>query len=454
MFVGILLALLFIFLNGFFISAEFALMKVRTSQLDLKVQAGSSTASLAKRITERLDRFLIATQLGITMSSLALGWIGGPVVSQMLLDGFYSINIAINETIASVLAFALTFTILTILHLVFGGIVPKSIAAQKAESTLIVVAYPLRLFYWIFSPFIWLLNVLSSMILKILGFQLISEQETYTQEELRYLIEQVKEQAKDVPGDSNEETTKLDIIKNAFEFSERTARQIMVPRTHMVAIDINDYDSKTIEHVIEEDYTRIPCYEDSIDNIVGMVRLKDILKELRKKDHVDIKSILRPISFIPETKRIGLLLSDFQKKHQQIAMVVNEYGGVEGLITMEDILEELVGEIQDESDNEIPFVEKINDNLYHILATAAITDINDELSHPIDKEKQYDTLAGYLIDKFGRIPMIKESLVSDDYQFTILKKAKTSIVLVEAKDLLVEDESAKIGVTEETEKDL
>lgn len=184
----------------------------------------------------------------------------------------------------------------------------------------------------------------------------------------------------------------------------------MVPRTQVVAIDANDYDEKTLEFVIEEGYSRIPCYEDSIDNVIGVVHLKDILKKMRISGTVDIRSIVRPVFFTPETKRIGQLLKEFQVKHQQIAVVLNEYGGVEGVITMEDILEELVGEIQDEYDNEIPFVEQTGENTYSVIATSAISDINDELPHPIDKDKQYDSLAGYLIDKFGRIPNVHDKL--------------------------------------------
>lgn len=248
-------------------------------------------------------------------------------------------------------------------------------------------------------------------------------------------IDQAKESGK-------VDSTEFDIIQNAFDFSERTARQIMVPRTQVVSIDVNDYDEKTLEFVIEEGYSRIPCYEDNIDNTIGVVHLKDILKKMRiSSGNVNIRSIIRPVSFTPETKRIGQLLKEFQVKHQQIAMVLNEYGGVEGVITMEDILEELVGEIQDEYDNEIPFVEQTGENTYSVIATAAISDINDELPHPIDKDKQYDTLAGYLIDKFGRIPNTHDKLEAEDYQFTVIKKNKTSIVVVQLKDLVAEEEA-------------
>ena len=432
--ISILITLLFVFLNGFFVAAEFAIVKVRSSQLELKAQAGSRTAILSKRIVSHLDAYLAATQFGITIASLALGWIGEPVVSKIIkeLIGLFGLELAPN--ILSTISLITAFVIITILHIVLGELAPKSLAIQRSEQTTLAVAYPLHAFYWLCRPFIWMLNGIANFILKLVGLHTVSEQEVYSSDELRYLVDQAKESG-------NVDSAEFDIIQNAFDFSERTARQIMVPRTQVVAIDANDYDEKTLEFVIEEGYSRIPCYEDNIDNTIGVVHLKDILKKMRINGTVDIRSIIRPVSFTPETKRIGQLLKEFQVKHQQIAMVLNEYDGVEGVITMEDILEELVGEIQDEYDNEIPFVEQTGDNTYSVIATAAISDINDELPHPIDKDKQYDTLAGYLIDKFGRIPNTHDKLEAEDYQFTVVKKNKASIVLVQLKDLAQDEES-------------
>lgn len=447
-FLSVLVTFFFVFLNGFFVAAEFAIVKVRSSQLELKAQAGSKTAILSKHIVTHLDAYLAATQFGITISSLALGWIGEPVVSKMVLGFFDLIGVnfqsfsilGINITIHAI-SIGLAFAIITILHIVFGELAPKSLAIQRSEQTTIAIAYPLHAFYWICRPAIWVLNGVANFVIKAIGLHAITEQEVYSSDELRYLVDQAKESG-------TVDSAEFDIIQNAFDFSERTARQIMVPRTQVVSIDANDYDEKTLEFVIEEGYSRIPCYEDSIDNVIGVVHLKDILKKMRISGSVDIRTIVRPVSFTPETKRIGQLLKEFQVKHQQIAMVLNEYGGVEGIITMEDILEELVGEIQDEYDNEIPFVEQTGENIYSVIATAAISDINDELPHPIDKDKQYDTLAGYLIDKFGRIPNTHDKLEAEDYQFTVLKKNKTSIVVVQLKDLApanTEEAESKTG---------
>lgn len=437
-FLSILVTLFFVFLNSFFVAAEFAIVKVRASQLEPKVQEGNKRAILAKRITHHLDAYLAATQFGITISSLALGWLGEPVVSRLLLNLLELFDFSISESVVHKIALVVAFLVITMLHIVLGELAPKSIAIQRSEQITLFVAYPLQIFYWICRPFIYVLNGVANLIIKAVGLHVVSEQEAYSSDELKYLVDQVKDNANEENGGPD-----FDIIQNAFDFSERTAKQVMVPRTYVVAIDVNDYDSKTLELVINEGYSRIPCYEDNIDNTIGVVHLKDILRLMREVPNdeiIEIRSIIRPVTFIPETKRIGVLLKEFQVKHQQIAMVLNEYGGIEGIITMEDILEELVGEIQDEYDNEVPFVEKKGENTYQILATAAMEDINDELPHPIDKEKQYDTVAGYLIDKFGRIPTTHDKLESEGYEFTVLKKNKTSIVLVLMKDLQAEKE--------------
>lgn len=427
-FLSALITLFFVFLNGFFVAAEFAIVKVRLSQIEMKAQNGNRFALLSKRIVNHLDAYLAATQLGITISSLALGWLGEPVVSKMIINLMSLFDLSISDSLAHSIALPIAFVVITILHIVFGELAPKSLAIQRSEQTTLAVAYPLHMFHWICRPFIWVLNGIANLVLKAVGLHAVTEGESYSSDELRYLVNQVKESG-------SIENTDFDIIKNAFDFSERTARQVMVPRTQVVSIDVNDYDEKTLEFVIEEGYSRIPCYEDSIDNVIGVVHLKDILKKMRISGSVDIRGIIRPVSFTPETKRIGQLLKEFQLKHQQIAIVLNEYGGVEGVITMEDILEELVGEIQDEYDNEIPFVEQTGEHIYSVIATASIMDINNSLPHSIDKDKQYDTLAGYLIDKFGRIPNTHDKLVSEGYQFTVLKKNKTSIVVVQLKDL-------------------
>jgi CBS domain containing-hemolysin-like protein len=423
----IFITFLLVSFNSFFVAAEFAIVKVRASQLELKVNEGNRVAILSKHIVSHLDGYLAATQLGITLASLGLGWIGEPVVSKIIINIMDSMGFAANPELAHQIALPVAFVIITILHIVFGELAPKSLAIQRSEKTTLFIAYPLQFFFIVFRPFIWILNGIANFILKGIGISAVHGADIHSSEELKYLVQEGQKS-----GEIDDAEYK--IIKNAFGFSEQTARQVMVPRTQVFAFDINEFNNKTIEKIIEESYSRIPCYDDNLDNIIGVVYLKDILIAARKKEEFDIRSILRSMHVVPETKSIGQLLNEFQIKHQQMALVVNEYGGTEGIITMEDILEELVGEIQDEYDNEIPFVEKVGEKTYNVLASASLDDINELLPHPIKKDKQYETLAGYLILKSGKIPAIKEKIAIDNYEFSILKRNKSSILLVQLVD--------------------
>jgi CBS domain containing-hemolysin-like protein len=424
----ILITFLLVFLNGFFVAAEFAIVKVRASQLEIKIKEGNRIAVLSKHIVTHLDGYLAATQLGITIASLGLGWIGEPVVSKFILKIMVIFGFSSNPELAHNIALPLAFALITILHIVFGELAPKSIAIQRSEKTTQIITYPLQFFFVIFRPVIWVLNGIANLFLKIFGIKPTLSADVHSSEELQYLVQQGQKS-----GEIDDAEYK--IIKNAFDFSEQTAKQIMVPRTQVVAIDLNEITNNAIDKIIDESYSRIPCYEDNLDNIVGVVYLKDILLAARKTEKINIRSLMRPMMVVPETKLIGQLMNEFQARHQQIAAVVNEYGGTEGIITMEDILEELVGEIQDEYDNEIPFVENIGEKTYSVLASAKIDDINELLPHPLEKDEQYDTLAGYLILKFGKIPNTKEKITIDNYEFSIVKKHRSSIVLVQIIDL-------------------
>ncbi len=424
----IFITLLLVLMNGFFVAAEFAIVKVRASQLEVKIQSGNRFAVLAKHISSRLDNYLAATQLGITLASLGLGWIGEPVVSVLIINLMHLLGIDVRPELAHDIALPVAFAIITILHIVFGELAPKSLAIQRSEKTTLAIAYPLQFFFIIFRPFIWLLNGISNAILKILGINAVHGTEVHSSDELKYLVQQSSETGAIKIGNYN-------IIQNAFDFSERTARQIMVPRTQVLTIEVNDFSEAILEKVIEENYSRVPCYEDNLDNIIGVVYLKDILMKMRKHETINIRDVIRTVMIIPETKHIGQLLKDFQVKHQQIAIVVDEYGSTKGIITMEDILEELVGQIQDEYDTEIPVVQKTGDKVYTVAATALLNDVNDLLPHSIETGEGYTTIAGKLIEMFGRIPNTNDKIVFDDYEFVVLKKNKNSILLVQLYDL-------------------
>lgn len=425
----ILLTLLLVFMNGFFVAAEFAIVKVRASQLEVKAQSGNRFAVLSKHIVTHLDGYLAATQLGITLASLGLGWIGEPVVSKLIIKVLHFFGVDIDPELAHDIALPVAFAIITVLHIVFGELAPKSMAIQHPERTTLAVSYPLQFFFFIFRPFIWMLNGIANLVLKLFGISAAHNTEIHSNDELKYLMQQGKESGEIEPTD-------YDIIKNAFNFSERKAHQVMIPRIQMTAININDVSEATLNRLIDDNYSRIPCYENDLDNIVGVIYLKDLLGKMRKGDPIVLRDMMRPVMSIPESKRLGPLLKEFQQKHQQIAVVVNEYGGTEGIITMEDILEELVGEIQDEYDNEHAIVEAVGEKTYHVVATAHLDNLNKWLPHPIHRTEQYETLAGYLIQIFGRIPSTGEKISTGDYEFTIVSKHRRAISQVKVVSLL------------------
>lgn len=420
----LILALLLVFLNGFFVAAEFAIVKVRASQLEVK--KGNPSARLAQKILSNLDSYLAATQLGITLASLGLGWVGEPVVAHFLANAMDALGMGLQPELAHDLALPIAFAIITVLHIVFGELAPKSIAIQRSESTTLFIAYPLQFFYIIFKPFIWVLNGISLATLKILGIKPTSEHEVHSSDELRFLVQK--------GGQSGAiEQTNYDIIQNAFSFSAKTVRQVMVPRVHLIAIDLNEFSEADLEVIIEEGYSRIPCYEGELDKILGIVYLKDILLKIRKQEKVEIRQLLRPVAIVPESKPIGQLLKEFQVRHQQMAVVVNEYGSTKGIVTMEDILEELVGEIQDEFDNEKPVVEKIGKDLFAILGTTSVHDIDKQIPVPLAETQSSDTMASYIIRQFGRIPNLLEKIQCGPYEFTIRKKQRSTIQVVQAR---------------------
>ena len=423
MFFNIILTLFLVFLNGFFVAAEFAIVKVRSSRIDLLANTGNKQAILAKNMIENLDSYLSATQLGITLASLGLGWIGEGVVSKLIINLFEMLQLEISPELAHNIALPVAFALITVLHIVFGELAPKSIAIQRSESTTLAIALPLKVFYYLFKPFIWTLNGFANFILRLIGIGSVSEQEVHSPEELRYLVEQGNDSG-------NMQKLNYDIIKNAFDFSERTAHQVMVPRIEVTALNIDEADEAGLEKIINEDYSRIPVFKDSIDHIIGVLYIKDLLKAQRKNKPFDIKDLLRTPHIVSESKKINDILLDFQQKRFHLAVVINEYGGTEGIISLEDIIEELVGEIQDEYDNEVPFVQEIGEDKFLVQASASITDINEILPFSLPEEKEYESLGGFIIFNTGKIPQVNETVKFEEWEFTVRKKNKNKILTV------------------------
>ncbi|MBT1702482.1 hemolysin family protein [Chryseosolibacter indicus] len=430
MLISILFTLFLVILNAFFVAAEFAIVKVRSSQLDLKAKEGHRMASLAKNIVNNLDAYLSATQLGITIASLGLGWVGESVVADILIGTLHFFGVELDVETAHKIAVPSAFVLITILHIVFGELAPKSFAIQRPESTTLWLAAPLNIFYWLFKPFIFILNGFSNFILRLIGITPLKEAEVHSPEELRMMVEQGKKSGVI-------EARKYEIIRNAFDFAERSARQAMVPRTHVFGINKSLPIAQSIDKILENGYSRIPVYEGTIDHIVGIIFTKDLLPKLINGSEMKIEDIMRPAHYIASNKKLIDIMKDFQKQHIQFAIVVDEFGGTEGVITMEDILEELVGEIQDEYDSETPLIERVDDKKFRVQGSVTLVALNEELPRPLPENDIYVTLAGMLIDIVGRIPNVGETINFDDYTFTVVKRIKNQIILVDVIDRYV-----------------
>ena len=418
--------------NGFFVAAEFAIVKVRASQIEIKMKTGSRVAQVAKHITTHLDGYLAATQLGITISSLALGWIGEAVMTDIVSATFGLFNVELTGAVAKNLGHVLAFSIITVLHIVFGELAPKSIAIQRPVGTTMGIALPLRFFYLLFRPIIWVLNGFANMLLRLMGFQVNVGEAHHSSEELQYLLDQGRESgALDM--------VEHELIKNVFDFNERIVKNIMVPRTKISAIEMNCSGRDVIDRITNEGYSRIPIYDDNIDQIIGIVHTKDILPILANGKELVLRNIIRKPYFIPETKKINDLMAEFQQRRIQIAIVLDEFGGTAGMVTLEDIVEELVGEIQDEYDEETPIVEKISDTEYMVDASANVHDVNEFLPRELPESSDYDTISGMVSDLFDKIPDVGEHTEFHGYNFIIMKKTQQNIEFVKL-ELIAFDE--------------
>ena len=413
---------LLILINGFFVAAEFALVKVRASQLDVKAQRGSRRAALAKTLLEKLDAYLSATQLGITLASLALGAIGEETISHILQNFFPGLQGAANHGISLTIA----LTLLTFFHVTIGEQIPKMIGIKYCLEATLFIAWPMRIFYFICSPFIWFLNQTSNLVLRVIGVKKVGEEDFHSEEELRLILTESEEGGAIKPSEN-------ELIQNVFDFDDRIVKQVMVPENRVVAIDVELGRNEVTKRVIEEGFSRLPIYLGDIDNIVGIVHSKDLLKAMIDNKFKNLKEIMRPVHFIPESMKINELLRDFQKHHYQMAIVTNEFGSTAGLVTMEDIIEELVGEIQDEHDDEVPTVEKKNENEYIVNAQAAIQDVNQALPIALPVNPQYETVSGYVNYIFGRIPAINDKRVVDGYEITVLKRSRQTVESIRLK---------------------
>jgi CBS domain containing-hemolysin-like protein len=379
-------------LTAFFVVSEFAIVKVRSSRIDQLIEEGSRKALLTKRVISNLDEYLSACQLGITITALAIGWLGEPAIADLLKPLFNSL--AISESAGHVFSVGIAFATITFLHVVVGELAPKTLAIQKAEWVSLNTAGPLILFYKIMYPFIWLLNGSARLAVGLVGLKPASENElAHSEEELRIILSESFKS-----GEINQSEFKY--VNKIFEFDNRIAKEIMVPRTEIISLSIEDTLENFLQIVKEEKFTRYPVIDGDKDHIVGLVNIKEVMTDLihdqgRSKKSID--SYIRPIIRVIDSIPIHDLLVKMQKERIHMAILMDEYGGTSGLVTVEDILEEIVGEIRDEFDmDEVPMIRKIKESHYIIDAKLLVQEVNELLAVDINDE-DVDTIGGWML---------------------------------------------------------
>jgi magnesium and cobalt exporter, CNNM family len=388
------LAFLFVLANGFFVAAEFAIVKVRSTQLTELAEQGSVRAKMARRLTRHLDSYLSATQLGITLSSLALGWIGEPAFHHLIQPLFtqFSVPDAAAKTISATVA----FVIISILHIVLGELAPKSIAIQKPVGTSLWIAHLLHAFYIITFPAIFVLNGVSRAILRVVGIQPAGEhaEAAHSPEELRLILA-----SSEKAGVLSEE--KREIIEGVFQFSTRTARQLMVPRTDVVILSTTRSIEENLETIRTTRHTRYPLSEGSLDHTIGLIHVKDLMLAQLRGPGKPLADLKRDVLFVPENSTVESLLSQFIESKTHMAIVLDEYGGASGIVSLENITEELFGQIQDEFDRERPEIEPLGNGRYRVRGDYLIEDLADRLKIDLG-EPEEETVGGYVAARLGR----------------------------------------------------
>ena len=428
----LLSAFIFVAINAFFVAAEFSIVKIRRSRLEEIEAHGNKKAKLAINVTSALDSYLSATQLGITLASLALGWIGEPALA-IIIDPLFGHWLKDDPILMHSVSIATAFTIITLLHVVFGELVPKSIAIQKTEAAVMLVVRPLYIFAKIFRPIIYIFDHLAALALKLIGIQPAHESDLVHSEEEIKLIAGASQRGGII------DKTESEIIKNAVDFSDKIAREIMVPRQDMECLYLENSYEENLDIVKQTNHTRYPVCDEDKDNIVGMIHLRDILM---KEGEKDITKMLREVLFVPESISVSEVLHTMKKRHIHMAIVIDEYGGTSGLISLEDVLEELVGDIQDEHDTADDVYEKrLEDGSFEFLGMTLLDEAMEYMGLRTLDEHEEDTIGGYVFGLLARKPKVGDVVDCPLCSFEILeidgfrvKKVKAFLKKEESKE--------------------
>ncbi len=416
----VLLAFILVFVNAFFVVSEFAIVKVRRSKLEELAKNGVKNASLALKITSSLDTYLSATQLGITLASLALGWVSQDGIGK-LITYFFAFAFDGENAIIHIISITISFVFITLLHVVLGELVPKSIAIAKTESMVLFIAKPLHYFWIAFYPFIHLFDLLALFFLKRLGITQAKEGElAHSEEELKIIV---GESLKGGYIDSIEG----EIIKNAVDFSDILAKEIMTPRKDMVCLNAKDSYEENLKIVLETNHTRYPYYTDSKDNILGMIHIRDLLESLVEKKERDMLSLVRKMIIVPESAHISEILTTMKRQQIHTALVIDEFGGTSGLLTMEDIIEEVMGDISDEHDLKVSEYKQLSENTYEVSGKLDIESFEEMLGVQIDETNDHLTIGGYIFGLLGRLPEVGDTCSAHSCEFEVIEMDNTRI---------------------------
>lgn len=422
-FVGLLLALGLVLLNAFFVASEFALVSVRRSRVEALIEGGNATAKVVQSAISDLDRYIAATQLGITIASLGLGWVGEPALGHLVeplveavLEPLSHIlpQGAIEATSAVAIGGAIAFLIITFMHVVVGELMPKSIALQNPEATSLWVARPIVWIAHLFYLPIRALNGTGNALLRLIGVQPASGHElVHSVDELRILIRSSAESGIFARGED-------DIMEAVFEMGETRARRLMVPRTEVIAFQADQPLDDVIDQVAESNLTKFPVYEEDLDRVVGILHTKDLLRAMRRPADgpVILRDLVRPALFVPEAITINDLLARFRLEKQHLALLLDEYGGTAGLIALEDLVEELVGDVQDAFEDEEDEMEEQADGTVIFSGLTPIDEVNEHLGLALDDPK-YETIAGYILGKLDRLAQAGDQVETERVILTV-----------------------------------
>ncbi|GIP37157.1 membrane protein [Paenibacillus sp. J31TS4] len=411
---NLLLVALLIVLSAFFVATEFAIIRLRSSRVDQLVLEGRKNAIAVQRVTRNLDGYLSACQLGITITALGIGALGEPTVEKMLSPLFE--RFALSPEISHVISFGIAFVTMTYLHVVIGELAPKSWAIQKAEFISFLTAKPIIFFYKIMYPFIWVLNGSANALVRLFGLQPANEhEEAHSEEELQIILSESFQSGKI-------NNTEYGYVSRIFAFDEMLAKEIMVPRTDMICLFTNLSLEENMATIRKEQYTRFPVATDSKDNIVGMINTKQLFLQLEENRNLDVSSLIHPVLSVPEGTPVKSLLTRMQKERVHIAVLVDEYGGTAGIVTIEDILEEIVGEIRDEFDaDERREIEKLDEHTYLLDGKASLNELSDLTGLDLEHE-EFDTVGGWL---YGQLADPKPGMSYEHGSMTFLIREMT-----------------------------